>query len=538
MSWQQARSIALEQRCQTVCTALGLAAAHGMPLVRRVLDKLLLVTDGPEAEQAWGSIAYVLSQAFHCRVPTTMLAADLRAAHDAGSVAGLYRAIVDSPAFNASPQAAATLVPLESPGLAVDVSETVRVPYTSGIQRIVRSIARHLSEVAPTGMLIRWSDRTHCFTPLTEAEIERLVVMEAPLPKDDPLPGSSSARSTIHMLQRAALWPTRKIERTLRRHRQKAHRARPVQPSVFLWRDSLLLPELVVGDDHVDAVRLVSASTPARSTMIFYDAIPIRFPEFFASSTLSMYLRSLSLARDVNMVSCISHTVREHLESILSMMPSRQQPTLAVHALGADLPDGADAVPVAFDRPAVLCVGTVEPRKNHLRILDAMRLAQLAGSQFTGVFVGNAGWLNGRFRSAFDEATASGHDLVLRESVSDGELRGLYAASALTIYCSLDEGFGLPIIESLRHGRPCITSDRGSMREIADQTGGCRVVEPESVPAIAEAIADLIDNPAALAKLTREAKKARWPTWRDYTDELVRFAMQPAKGLERRRRAA
>jgi glycosyltransferase involved in cell wall biosynthesis len=509
-----------------------------MPFVRRVLDKLLVETDGPEGEKAWRSIAYVLSQAFHCRIPTTTTAADLRAAYEAGSIPALHRALVENADFSSSPQAAAPLVALESPGLAVDVSETTRIQFTTGIQRVVRSVARHLPDAAPTAMLVRWSDRTQCFTPLSEAEVERVVLAEQARPQESPESDSVSALSTIHRIQRAALWPTREIERTIRRQRQKAHRKRPVQPSVFFWNDALLLPELVVGDDHVDAVRFLAGATPIRSTMVFYDAIPIRYPEFFASATLSMYLRSVSLARDVNMVSCISHTVREHLESILDMLPAPRHPRLAVHALGADLPDQAAAVPASFERPAVLCVGTVEPRKNHLRILDAMRLAQLAGSQFTGVFVGNAGWLNGRFRTAFADAAAAGHDLVLRENVTNAELRGLYAASALTMYCSLDEGFGLPIIESLRHGRPCITSDRGSMREVADQTGGCRVVDPESVPAIAAALAGLIDDPAALAKLTLEAKKARWPTWREYTDELVQFALQSAIEIQGQRRAA
>ncbi len=538
MSWQQERTIALEQRCQTVCTALELPAAHGMPFVRRVLDKLLPATDGPEAEQAWHSIAYVLSQAFHCRVATTATTTDLRAAYQAGSVTGLHRALTNSAAFTTAPQAAAPLVPLAQPGIAMDVSETSRIQFTTGIQRVVRSVARHLPEVAPTGMFIRWSDRTHGFTPLNESEVERLVSVEQVRPEERTASNGSSARSTIHRIQRAALWPTREIERTIRRQRQKAQRTCPVQPSVFFWNDALLLPELVVGDEHVDAVRFLTGATPMRSTMVFYDAIPIRHPEYFASATLSMYLRSLSLARDVDMVSCISHTVRDHLESMLDMMPARKLPRLAVHALGADLPDDAAAVPASFDKPAVICVGTVEPRKNHLRILEAMRAAQRSGSRFTGVFVGNAGWLNGRFRSAFAEATAAGHDLVLRENVSNAELRGLYAAAAFSMYCSLDEGFGLPIIESLRHGRPCITSDRGSMREVADQTGGCRVVDPENVSAMADAIAALIDDKTALAKLTREAKKARWPNWREYTDELVRFASQTAIGIHGQRRAA
>jgi glycosyltransferase involved in cell wall biosynthesis len=166
-----------------------------------------------------------------------------------------------------------------------------------------------------------------------------------------------------------------------------------------------------------------------------------------------------------------------------------------------------------------------------------MCAAQRSGSIFTGVFVGNAGWLNGRFREAFARAKAAGHDLILRENVTNAELRGLYDAASFTIYCSLDEGFGLPIIESLRHGCPCITSDRGSMREVADQTGGCVIVDPENVAAMAASIAGLVDDAEALARLTREAAQAEWPTWQQYTDELVGFTAQRSLAAGRRHAA-
>jgi len=532
MNWQHARSCALAARCQTIGDLLGLPRSVDADFVRNVLDRFLADGDGPEADQAWTSLAYVLTQAFHGRVPTTTFTAALRAAYAQGSASGLHRALVENPAFRTSPQAAAPLVTLDSPGLAIDVSETCAVGLTSGIQRVVRSIARCVPQSVPRSMLVRWCDGTHCFTPLTEPEVERLL-SAAPMRVDDgPANGLAPASRILGAVRRAVLWSTRRIDRILHRRWLRAHRPQRAEPSVFLWRDSLLLPELAGDRQHVEALRLVTQATPVRSTLVFYDAIPIRHPEFFTPVTLSSYLRSLSLARDVDAISCISHTVRDDLMNLLAVLPRQRPPLLAVHALGADLPDEASLQPVTFDRPVVLCVGTVEPRKNQLRILQAMMSAQRSGSRFVGVFAGNAGWLNGDFRTALAAATAAGHDIVLRENVSNAELRGLYAAAAFTIYGSLDEGFGLPIIESLRHGCPCITSDRGSMREIAEQTGGCLLVDPENPADIAAAIVGLADDPDALARLAREAEEADWPTWQQYTAQLVRFATRPAPGLE------
>ena len=194
------------------------------------------------------------------------------------------------------------------------------------------------------------------------------------------------------------------------------------------------------------------------------------------------------------------------------------------------LPADHSTIVLAIDVSLSMRATDVKPNR--------MVAAQEAGADFTGVFAGYPGWLNGEFRSALATAVARGHSLLLHESVTNAELRGLYQAAAFTIYASLDEGFGLPIIESLRHGRPCITSDRGSMREIADLTGGCLLIDPEDTADMATAIAGLFKVPEDLARLTLEAEQAEWPDWREYTEQLVRFATRPAATLKIRQRPA
>jgi glycosyltransferase involved in cell wall biosynthesis len=283
-----------------------------------------------------------------------------------------------------------------------------------------------------------------------------------------------------------------------------------------------------VGDEpHLESLRLLAATDLVRATMIFYDAIPIRHAEYFLPPTHTVYLRSLSLIQDVHAISCISDAVRNNLDHLLAVMPRHGRPAIAVHHPGADFPAPTARPAAEAERPLVLSVGTIEPRKNQRRILQAMVAAQAAGARFTGVFAGNAGWLNGVFRTELAAAVAAGHSLELHEHVDDGLLRMLYARSAFTVYCSLDEGFGLPIIESLRHGRPCITSDRGSMREIARRTGGCVLVDPEDTTALAAAVAGLLAEREVLAGLEREAERARWPSWRQYAGQLAGFARRP-----------
>ena len=168
-------------------------------------------------------------------------------------------------------------------------------------------------------------------------------------------------------------------------------------------------------------------------------------------------------------------------------------------------------------------MGTIEPRKNQLRILEAMVQAQAHGCRFLGTFVGNAGWLNGGFRDALRRRIEEGYALELHENVSDSTLASLYERSAFTVYCSVAEGFGLPIIESVMRRRVCVTSRRGSMQEVASQLGGCVLVEPEDIDDIASAIRRLVEEPAVLAVHQREADAATWPDWSAYASTIHHF---------------
>jgi len=529
MDREQDLAAAVARRCELIAATVGLRRSTGVEFVRQVLDAFPAEGSGPAAERAWGTRAYLLSQAFHCRVPAPGFEELLRSVRGREAAPGMHAAIRACPEYHARLQATSNLVIPGNSAPVMDVTYTVPLLFTSGIQRVVRSLAHHLPEVAPGGTLVRWNDQTSGFVPLADTEA---AAVACPAPR----PAAPVANRLPRALSRIGAWPRRRLEKLFRRRRERAAIRNLRLPSVFLWDHALLLPELVGGEAHLEALRLLDAATPLRSTLVFYDAIPIRRPEAFSPVAHSMYLRSLSLIRHVDAISCISATVRDDLERLLGVVPRLgPPPTVAVHYLGADFPARAAEPAPAFDLPVVLCVGTIEPRKNQTRVLRAMVEAQAAGGRFTGVFAGNAGWLNGAFRQEFAAAIAAGHSLALHEHLDDGALHSLYGRAAFTVYCSLDEGFGLPVIESLGRGRPCITSDRGSMREIAERTGGCELVDPEDTAAIAAAIHRLVADADARGRLTRAAAAATWPSWRDYTETLVTFARTvPAAG----RRAA
>src|SRR5207249_1083635 len=149
---------------------------------------------------------------------------------------------------------------------------------------------------------------------------------------------------------------------------------------------------------------------------------------------------------------------------------------------------GLDELGARFglDRPFVLSAGTLEPRKNLVRLIEAFQ--GLPGDNLLAL-VGPRGWEDERIlQQAGDRIRFLGH-------VSDEELAGLYSLCTVFCYPSLYEGFGLPVLEALKAGAPVVTSNVSSLPEVAGDAA--RYVDPRSVEQIREALAELLGSEAA-----------------------------------------
>ena len=151
-----------------------------------------------------------------------------------------------------------------------------------------------------------------------------------------------------------------------------------------------------------------------------------------------------------------------------------------------------------------LFVGTLEPRKNLSRLLEAFASippSSLAGLKF--VIAGGQGW---RMRDLSEMVAHYGIQdrVILTGYVSDAELAALYASAEFLVMPSLYEGFGFPIIEAQSFGVPVITSNKSSMPEVAGD--GAILVDPEDIAGIADAVMQLNSNPGLRSELEKRAK--------------------------------
>ena len=177
----------------------------------------------------------------------------------------------------------------------------------------------------------------------------------------------------------------------------------------------------------------------------------------------------------------------------------------------------------------MLCVGSHEPRKNQEAVLFAAEVLSRAGLDFELVFVGggNATALHD-FDRRMRRLNARGAHVSSYRRLQDGQLWRLYARARFTVFVSLHEGFGLPVAESLALATPALTSNFGSLAEIA-RDGGCVTVDPRDDLAIVEAFRALLTDDELLGRLRAEAVARESKSWHDYADELWSEAIESGR---------
>jgi glycosyltransferase involved in cell wall biosynthesis len=122
---------------------------------------------------------------------------------------------------------------------------------------------------------------------------------------------------------------------------------------------------------------------------------------------------------------------------------------------------------------------------------------------------------------------AQGYPVQWRKHISDRELSQAYQNSAFTVFPSRMEGFGLPILESLWHGRPVICGKNGAIGEVAEEGGGCLLIDQNNPQKLAEAIQKLLDDAPLYTKLYGQAQARHFRSWDDYGRDLEKVFVSP-----------
>jgi glycosyltransferase involved in cell wall biosynthesis len=260
-----------------------------------------------------------------------------------------------------------------------------------------------------------------------------------------------------------------------------------------------------------------------RSVLYCYDLIPVRFPQlmsFDARQPFSRYFADVAHVAD-HVVAISRASLEDFREFLLDV--GAPVPPLSVIHLGTDIAHGAgdEAVPRAElgRTPFVLCVGTIEARKNHELLYNVWdRLTAVHGDRTPLlVLVGMVGWgvHDLLLRMKLNRRVAD-RVLVLQE-VADDALVWLYEHCLFTVYPSLFEGWGLPVVESMALGKPCVASSA-----LAEASGGLvPTLDPLDFAAWLGQVERWAFDPVALEEATRRLDHYKPPSWWEHGTAML-----------------
>ena len=256
------------------------------------------------------------------------------------------------------------------------------------------------------------------------------------------------------------------------------------------------------------------ASRRCRLAAIFHDAIPLKHPHITWPQSVARHAGYMKLLARFDRVWAVSAASRDELIGFWRWQGVEHPPPVEVLALGADF----NAAPRVNVRPksavpSLLSIGILEPRKNQGFLLDVCEDLWRDGLGFELHMVGRVNPHFGKpIIARLGALRANFRGLHYHVAASDAAVAQLYATARASVFPTIAEGCGLPLLESLWMGVPCVCSDLPVLRENADG-GGCVTVAPNDRAAWAAALRRVLTDDALHAKLTREATTRALPTW-------------------------
>jgi glycosyltransferase involved in cell wall biosynthesis len=221
-----------------------------------------------------------------------------------------------------------------------------------------------------------------------------------------------------------------------------------------------------------------------------------------------------------------------------ALCPEARGRVRVIYPGASELPNPLDLKSLAtigIEQPYFLFVGTLEPRKNLLRLVNAYaRIDEAIRNKFLMVIAGGKGWGGVDIHALVKEKGLSAQ-LVLTGYVNDNQLATLYAHARFLAMPSIYEGFGLPLVEAMSFGVPVLTSNCSSMPEVAGDAG--LLVDPFDEKAIADALRSLLTDDHLRDTLAARARKnsERFSWQRAAAETMVVFEEAVAERRSRRK---
>lgn len=377
---------------------------------------------------------------------------------------------------------------------------TLTCQARSGIQRVVVEAARALAPLTKVE-LVKWDEQDGQLRYLTQEEIDQ--VFGDNTPKE--ITANRYCARVNYRFGDTIENPTRS------------------------W---LLFPEIAYlqqnGNDKFARLLSLSKAYGVRTACIFYDLIPVRDPDYMEYKKLHIeYL--LEILRCDRIIAISQFSAKDLLAFYASILPTKLFSNLdkivTAVLLGErgtpalDLNTEEEVASTNIEKRIVL-FGTIEPRKQQTRYLRIFNNLLDVEPRLRDYSIDIFGSLHPCSAEHLKLELRRNPRINYHSYASDQTLRSSLSNASYSVFISRNEGYGLPIVESLHLGVPCLCSGFDAMAEVAEG-GGCLLVDSLSDEAIAEGILLLACEPEVLVKLRKQARARNLRTWTDYARDLI-----------------
>lgn len=221
----------------------------------------------------------------------------------------------------------------------------------------------------------------------------------------------------------------------------------------------------------LEALSELKTRTGFKISQHINDMLPIYQPHLFADELPRYFTPFAKLAiRTADIITVISDATRRDVDIFCAQHGMGNKPKIAVVRLGDNpLNDSLAKKPegITADEKYIFALGTFEIRKNYQILYQAVKLAELEQKELPKIVIaGRTGWLTGDLRHVIEKDPFVKDRILWLSDVDDTELKWLFENCMFTVFPSLAEGWGLPIVESLSYGKMCLASGVSSMLEI------------------------------------------------------------------------
>lgn len=258
------------------------------------------------------------------------------------------------------------------------------------------------------------------------------------------------------------------------------------------------------------------------SLLTVHDLSFVRVPEA-ASPRLRAYLNAVvpRSVRRATFVIADSSATKEDLVHFYGLDPDRVSVLLSGIDSQTFSPGPVESALLeryGLNRPYILSVGTVQPRKNYSRLVLALSRLRQRGYDLLLAIAGSRGWLNDELYTTLRQSGMADFVKILG-FVPESHLPNLYRGAVALALPSLYEGFGFPVLEAMACGTPVVTSNTSSLPEVAGDAA--LLVDPLNLDEIIDAIQRILDHSDLRQSLvTRGYAQARGFTWDESARQL------------------